>query len=189
MWNLTDNIEQNCKDFLVKGGMDLFLQCKLRYGSKYSLIRSMLGPISNASEFKDLCQILKKKIYLMNELLTIIHETDDFENGYIATGIIAQIVFDDCGLWNIKEIDSISNNLQLSPLRPTDNALEEVLEKMINWPLNAKLTDIIYNTFRPIVRLLFAPTQPVCQYWAMWTLAHFAKKDGKCINIKYHSPV
>ena len=45
--------------------------------------------------------------------LTIIHETDDFENGYIATGIIAQIVFDDCGLWNIKEIDSISNNLQL----------------------------------------------------------------------------
>ena len=65
----------------------------------------MLGPISNASEFKDLCQILKKKIYLMNELLTIIHETDDFENGYIATGIIAQMVFDGCGLWNTEEID------------------------------------------------------------------------------------
>ena len=51
------------------------------------------------------------------------------------------------------------------------------------------MADINYNTFGPNVRLLFAPTQPVCQYWAMWTLAHFAKKDGKCINIKYHSPV
>ena len=64
-----------------------------------------------------------------------------------------------------------------------------ILEKMLNWTLNAQMADINYNTFGPNVRLLFAPTQPVCQYWAMWTLAHFAKKDGKCINIKYHSPV
>ena len=53
MWNLTDNIEKNCKGFLAKGGMDFFLQCKLRYGNKYSLIRSMLGPISNASDTKE----------------------------------------------------------------------------------------------------------------------------------------
>ena len=146
-----------------------------------------MGPIANSAEFKDLRQNLREKIYLMNELLTIIHETDDFENGYIATGIIAQIVFDDCGLWNIKEIDSTSNNLQLSPLRSTDNALEEILEKMLNWPLNVQMTDIDYNTFGPIIRLLSTPTQPVCQYWAMWTLAHFSKKDCKCMNIKYHS--
>ena len=168
--------------------MDLFLQCKLRsencFVDKSSLIRSMMGPIANSAEFKDLRQNLREKIYLMNELLTIIHETDDFENGYIATGIIAQIVFDDCGLWNIKEIDSTSNNLQLSPLRSTDNALEEILEQMLNWPLNAQMTDINYNTFGPIIRLLSAPTQPVCQYWAMWTLAHFSKKDGKYKNIR-----
>ena len=63
-----------------------------------------------------------------------------------------------------------------------------ILEKMLNWTLNAQMADINYNTFGPNVRLLFAPTQPVCQYWAMWTLAHFAKKEGKGINIKYHSP-
>ena len=143
-----------------------------------------MGPIANSAEFKDLRQKLRNKIYLMNELLTIFHEAENFENGYIAAGIIAQIVFDNCGLWKTKEIELDSNNLQLSPLRPTDKALEEILEKILNWPLNAQMNDINYNTFGPTIRLLSAPTQPVSQYWAMWTLAHFSKKDGNCLNIR-----
>ena len=88
--------------------MDLFLQCKLRSYRVVEtnlLIKSMMGPIMNSSEFKDIRQKLRKKIYLMNELLTISHETENFENGYIATGIIAQMVSDDSGLWNTEEID------------------------------------------------------------------------------------
>ena len=165
LWNLTDNNYENCKVFLLNGGLNSFLHSKRRLDShkNMTLMKCILGPIMNLSEFKHHRGELIKKIGFVQELVSVIE--DDFEISYMAIGIIANLALDGPEVWNLEEFEF-------------GNLKEKILIKMYTWSLESKL-GIDYNSFEPILRLLKLSHEPYSQYWAMWTLAHFTKKDGK----------
>ena len=169
LWILTANNYENCKVFLLNGGLHSFLQTKNRLDSQKNVIlmKCILGPILNLSEFKDHRGELRKKIGFVQELVSVIE--DDFEISYMAIGIIANLALDGPDVWNLEEFEF-------------GNLKEKILIKMYTWSLESKL-GINYNSFEPILRLLKLSHEPYSQYWAMWTLAHFAKKDGKYNNM------
>ena len=125
-------------------------------------MKCILGPIINLSEFKDHRGELMKKIGFVEEIVSVIEDdANDFEISYMGIGIISYLALDGPDIWNLEEFER-----------------EKILIKMYAWPLDTKL-GINYNSFEPILRLLKLGHEPYSQYWAMWTLAHFAKKDGK----------
>ena len=167
LWNLTDNNYENCKVFLLNGGLDSFLHSKRRLDSheNVTLMKCILGPILNLSEFKHHRGELIKKIGFVQELASVIKDdANDFEISYIAIGILSNLSLDGSDVWNLEEFENLK---------------EKILIKMFAWPLDSKL-GINYNSFEPILRLLKLGHEPYSQYWAIWTLAHFAQKDVKC---------
>ena len=169
LWNLTDSNYENCKVFLLNGGLDAFLHSKNRLDSQKNVIlmKCILGPIMNLSEFKDYRGELRKKIGFVQELVSVIE--DDFEISYMAIGIIANLALDGPDVWNLEEFDFV-------------NLKEKILVKMYTWSLESKL-GINCSSFESILRLLKLCHEPYSQYWAMWTLAYFAKKEGKYKNM------
>merc|ERR1740122_425070 len=124
LWNLTDSNYENCNLFLLNGGLDSFLHSKNRLDSQKNVIlmKCMLGPIMNLSEFKDHRGELRKKIGFVQELVSVIE--DDFEISYMAIGIIANLALDGPDVWNLEEFG---------------NFKEKILVKMYTWSLESKL--------------------------------------------------
>ena len=108
LWNLTDSNYENCKVFLLNGGLDAFLHSKNRLDSQKNVIlmKCILGPIMNLSEFKDYRGELRKKIGFVQELVSVIE--DDFEISYMAIGIIANLALDGPDVWNLEEFEFVN---------------------------------------------------------------------------------
>ena len=52
MWNVTDETEENSQRFLDRSGMELFLECKKKFGEKLDLLKNMMGLLGNVAEVK-----------------------------------------------------------------------------------------------------------------------------------------
>ena len=52
MWNVTDETEENNQWFLDSSGMELFLECKKKFGEKLDLLKNMMGLLGNVAEVK-----------------------------------------------------------------------------------------------------------------------------------------
>ena len=81
----------SCADWLSMSEFD-HVDCVI-------LMKCILGPIMNLSEFKDYRGELRKKIGFVQELVSVIE--DDFEISYMAIGIIANLALDGPDVWNL----------------------------------------------------------------------------------------
>ncbi|KAJ7372333.1 Protein zer-1 [Desmophyllum pertusum] len=50
LWNVTDETPENCELFISHGGIDLFMECKMKLGGQRDLVRNMLGLMGNVAE-------------------------------------------------------------------------------------------------------------------------------------------
>ena len=165
MWNITDETPVNCKRFLDRGGMELFLQCKERFYDHNDLLRNMMGLLGNVAEVKDLRPHLMTTEFVAEFLLLVDSTSDGIETSYNAAGVLAHMASDGREAWTIEE-----------PSR------EEVLKKMVvalnRWDINTR-RNINYRSFEPILRLVMVSHTPQCQHWAVWALANLTRTDSK----------
>ena len=167
MWNITDETPVNCKRFLDRGGMELFLQCKERFYNQNDLLRNMMGLLGNVAEVKDLRPYLMTTEFVSEFLLLVDSTSDGIETSYNAAGVLAHMASDGSEAWTID--------------KPTRL---EVLEKMVTalnrWDIDTK-RNINYRSFEPILRLVMVTHTPQCQHWAVWALANLTRTDSKSI--------
>lgn len=165
MWNITDETPVNCKRFLDRGGMELFLQCKERFYEHNDLLRNMMGLLGNVAEVKDLRPHLMTTEFVSEFLLLVDSTSDGIETSYNAAGVLAHLASDGKEAWTIAE-----------PTR------EEVLAKMVEalnrWDIETR-RNINYRSFEPILRLVMVTHTPQCQHWAVWALANLTRTDTK----------
>ena len=165
MWNITDETPVNCKRFLDRGGMELFLQCKERFYNQNDLLRNMMGLLGNVAEVKDLRPYLMTTEFVSEFLLLVDSTSDGIETSYNAVGVLAHMASDGAEAWTID--------------KPTRS---EVLEKMVTtinqWDIDTK-QNINYRSFEPILRLVMVTHTPQCQQWAVWALANLTRTDTK----------
>lgn len=165
MWNITDETPVNCKRFLDRGGMELFLQCKERFYNHNDLLRNMMGLLGNVAEVKELRPQLMTTEFVSEFLLLVDSTSDGIETSYNAAGVLAHMTSDGADAWTIQE-----------PSR------QSVLEKMVlalnKWDIDTR-RNINYRSFEPILRLVVVNHTPQCQHWAVWALANLTRTDSK----------
>ena len=120
MWNVTDETEENSQRFLDRSGMELFLECKKKFGEKLDLLKNMMGLLGNVAEVKS-CRynftIDEEKRFKMTTLFRrrlmtsqFIEEfsflldsgRDGIEVSYNAAGVLAHIASDGAEVWSIE---------------------------------------------------------------------------------------
>ncbi|PVD21892.1 hypothetical protein C0Q70_17695 [Pomacea canaliculata] len=158
LWNVTDETPSNCHKFMIKGGMELFLQCLQKFNDKPELLRNMMGLMGNIAEVDWLRPKLMCEEYV-NVFSELLESTSDgIEVSYNACGVLSHLCFDGPQAWMIP--------------RPSRSEVLARMEQAINrWPINSK-RNINYRSFEPILRLVAYFETPQVQHWAVWALCN-----------------
>ncbi len=166
MWNITDENEYTCEQFLANDGMRSFISCMNSFPENIKLHNSMMGVIGNLAECKSLRQKIMEPEYIKIFIkLLDHHESDNIELSNSAAGILSHIASEGIQLWNQFLSFDCSLKRMLTQLRAA----------VSRWKINSK-RNVSYNSLKPHMRLLRCDqSPPEAQYWAVWELANLTR--------------
>ncbi|XP_023664107.1 protein zer-1 homolog [Paramormyrops kingsleyae] len=156
LWNITDETPDNCRMFLERSGMDLFLECLKEFPDKQELHRNMLGLLGNVAEVKALRPQLMTPQFITVFSNLLDSKADGIEVSYNACGVLSHIMFDGPDAWTMDE-----------PQR--EEVMDRMWDAIRSWDVSSR-RNINYRSFEPILRLLPQSIAPVSQHWATWAL-------------------
>ena len=171
----TDETPANCRVFVERGGLELFVRYIKRSPGDNELYHTMLILVGNVAEVKSLRGYLKNDqlIAIFLELLSI---TDANELSYNTACVLSHMLADGEDLWHYK------GGCDDAPLPPV--ALEysraaigeRIVAAIDRWNPNDEFF-VAFLSLLPILSLITKFDSLASQYWAAWTLNNLTLVD------------
>ena len=164
----TDEMAHNCKLFIDRGGLELFVRCLKKWPGHNELYSTMFIVVGNVSDAKCLRGVLKND-QLLTIFLEMLDMRDDKEISYVTAYVLSQLLADGEDLWHYK---AGCDDAPLSPvaLAYSHAAIgERIIATIDKWDPNVDL-DLSYTSLLPCLSLITSFTSFASQYWAAWAL-------------------
>ena len=164
----TDEMANNCKLFIDRGGLELFVRCVKKWPGHNELYSNILIVLSNVAEVKCLRGVLKND-QLLTIFLEMLDMSDDKKISYVTASVLSQLLADGENLWHYKA------GCDDAPLPPVALAYshaaigERIIATIDKWDPNVDL-DLSYTSLLPCLSLITSFTSFASQYWAAWAL-------------------
>lgn len=164
---LTDDTPINCERFVALSGLSLIHECFSAYADPEQQERRLWFTLCNISEVKHLRGHLQKPelLYMLMKYLNL--KSLRNEMSWEAAKILVHILSDGEDAWVLDF--------------PRATVIQKIEEAISTWDLDAEPKSV-FKTLKPFWLLLSASHTPVCQHWAIWTMAKLTRvhRDRYC---------